>query len=345
MPRRAGGAGGRIGGTAVGVVALVVAAGLGTALGAVWINPVRTLVSLLDLVPGVSLPHGLDPTQLAVVVELRLPRVVLAVLVGALLAGCGAAYQGVFRNPLADPYLLGVAAGAGVGAVVAIALGWGGRGLFGVPLLAFAGALGAVGLTYLLGGGLRGSTTTLILAGVAISAFCSAVQTFIVQQHADTLGQVYTWLLGQLSTVGWSQVLVLVPYAVASLGFLTISARVLDVLAVGDEEARTLGLRPEVARALIVLAASLGTAAAVSFSGLIGFVGLVVPHVVRRLCGSSYRVVVPLSVVFGGAALVLADVVARVVLAPAELPIGVVTAFCGAPFFLVVLRLARRGRA
>jgi len=335
-------------GVTVGVVALVAALALGTALGPVSISPGRVLVALLDLVPPVQIPSGLTLTEQAIVTQLRLPRVVLGMMVGALLGCCGAAYQGVFRNPLADPYLLGVASGAGLGAVTAISLGFGGRGLLGIPLMAFLGALLAVGLTYLLGAsgfGMGGSRaagpTTLILAGVAVSAFLSAVQTFMIQRHSETLQEVYSWLLGHLVTVGWTEVVVLIPYAVLSLAFLLLNGRVLDVLAVGDDEARTLGLRPQTARLLIVIAASLGTAAAVSFSGLIGFVGIIVPHLVRLICGHSYRVILPLSLLFGASLLVFADVVARLLLAPAEIPIGVVTAFLGAPFFLLVLRVSR----
>ena len=333
-------------GLVIGAVALVLAVALGAALGPVPINPGRALLGVVDQLPGLDVDTGLTPTELAIVTELRLPRVVLGVLVGALLAGCGAAFQGVFRNPLADPYLLGVASGAGLGAVAAIALGLGGSGLFGVPLCAFVGAVLAVGFTYLLGGSSGSSTpTSLILAGVAVSAFLAAAQTFIIQTNSETLREVYAWILGRLTTAGWTEVTVLLPYAVLSMIFLVLNGRVLDVLAVGDDEARTLGMRPQVARLVIVLAASLGTAAAVSFSGLIGFVGIVVPHLVRLLCGHSYRVIVPLSLLFGGALLVLADVAARMLLSPAEIPIGVVTAFFGAPFFLLVLRLSRRAPA
>lgn len=321
---------------------LVAAVLLGAALGPIAIPPGRIALALVDALPLIHLDTGLDATQTAIVTELRLPRVVLGVLVGALLAGCGAAYQGVFRNPLADPYLLGVASGAGLGAVLAITAGATGRGLLGVPLAAFAGALLAVAATYLLGGSVGSSSpTNLILAGVAVSAFAAAIQTFVIQTHADNLQAVYSWLFGRLSTATWVEVLVLIPYAVVSTVLLVLHGRVLDVLAVGDDEARALGLRPEVARLVIVLAASLGTAAAVSFSGLIGFVGIVVPHLVRLLFGHSYRLLIPLSLLLGGALLVLADIAARMLLAPAEIGIGVVTAFLGAPFFLLILRLSR----
>jgi iron complex transport system permease protein len=184
---------------------------------------------------------------------------------------------------------------------------------------------------------------TLILAGVAVASFFTAAQTFVQQQNADSIREVFSWILGRLSTVGWTEVAVLAPYAAVSLMALVLHRRLLDVLAVGEEEAGTLGVSPGRIRAVVVLAATLGTAAAVAVAGLIGFVGIVVPHTVRLLAGSSYRVILPLSVLGGGAFLVLADAVARTVLAPAEVPIGVITAAIGGPFFAVVLRTSARG--
>ena len=284
----------------------------------------------------------MPPTLDAVLWQLRLPRVLLTALVGGMLAMAGASYQGVFRNPLADPYLLGAAAGAGLGATLVIALTpVGSPQSASMPAAAFVGALTGVGLAYLLGslaGRHGGGSATLLLAGVAVAAFLTAVQTVVQQAHADTLREVYSWLLGQLGAGHWDEVRLVLPYLAVSAALLLGSARALDVLAVGDEEAATLGLRPRRVRLVVLLAASLGTAAAVSVSGLIGFVGLVVPHVVRRLAGGSYRVVLPVSMLGGAAFLVLADLVARTVIAPGELPIGVVTAFVGAPFFAALLR-------
>jgi iron complex transport system permease protein len=269
--------------------------------------------------------------------------VVLAALVGATLAAAGAAYQGVFRNPLADPYLLGVAAGAGLGATMGIVTA--GSASAWVPAAAFAGAVVAVLLTYALGGAAGGgrSGTTLVLAGVAVAAFFTAVQTFVQQRHADTVREVYSWILGRLSTVGWSEVGLLAPYAAVSLVVLLLHRRLLDVLAVGEEEAETLGVSVSRVRLVVIAAATLGTAAAVAVSGLVGFVGIVVPHAVRLLAGSSYRVILPLSVLGGAAFLVLADLGARTLVSPSEVPLGVITAFVGAPFFAVVLRSSRKG--
>ncbi|MCU1680791.1 MAG: transporter permease [Amycolatopsis sp.] len=295
---------------------------------------------------GAQLTGGRSPLsarESAIVWQLRVPRVVLAGLVGAALASSGAAFQGVFRNPLADPYLLGAAAGAGMAATMVVVLapsvtGW----VIGpLPLAAFAGALGGVGLSWLLGRSSGGTgTATLLLAGVAVASFLTAIQTFVQQLNTDTIKQVYSWMLGGLNTSGWQEVWIALPYVTVSAVVLCLCARLLDVLTLGDAEAASLGIHPARVRLLLLAAASLATAAAVSVSGLIGFVGIVVPHLVRILFGASYRVVIPLSLIVGGAFLIVADYIARTAL-PGELPLGVVTAFTGAPFFVLVLRSAR----
>jgi iron complex transport system permease protein len=329
-----------------GVVAVFGAATAGLAFGPVSLPPGAVALEVLDFLPGVAVDSGLPERQAGIVTQVRLPRVVLALLVGAMLALAGGAYQGAFRNPLADPYLLGVAAGAGLGVTVTIAII--GRSTTGlpvtVPLAAFAGALGAVGLTYLLGvaGGRDRSPPTLILAGVAVSAFLAALQTYLLQRHIDVIREVYSWLLGRLGGATWHDVRLLLPYAVVVAVVVLLMRRELDVLSVGDDEAASLGLHPQRSRYLLLGAASLGTAAAVSVSGLIGFVGIIVPHIVRLLAGNSYRTILPLSMLFGGAFLAVADLVAHTVDAPREVPIGVVTAFLGGPFFILVLRTARR---
>ena len=325
-----------------GLVAVAVALVVGVSTGPVGIPPGRVILELLDRLPLLTVDSGLSESQQAIVWDLRAPRVVLGILVGSMLAGSGAAYQGVFRNPLADPYLLGIAAGAGLGATLAIVSGLGdgiGR-VDPVPLAAFVGALVAVTAagTLSVRRGIAMPPTTLILAGVAVASFFTALQTFVQQQHAETLRQVFAWVLGRLSTAGWDEVLLLLPYAVVCGGGMLLAVGALDVLAVGDDEASTLGLRPRTVRRLVLMVASLGAAAAVAVSGLIGFVGLIVPHAVRLVAGVSHRRVIPLSLLFGGAFLALADVAARIVQSPAEMPIGVITAFIGAPFFLSILR-------
>ena len=331
-----------------GVLAVVVAGIAGLVLGPAQIGTWDVLVELVDRLPFIDTESGLGERQQAIIWEIRLPRVVLGLLVGAMLATAGGAYQGVFRNPLADPYLLGVAAGAGFGATVAIVSGLGdGIGIIDpIPMMAFAGALVAVVLTYLVGatGGRLAPVTSLVLAGVAVASFFTAIQTFVQQRHSETIRQVYFFVLGQLRTAGWDEVTLLAPYTGVCLAVILAVRRRMDTLAVGDEEAGALGLDVRRVRLVTVVAASLGTAAAVSVSGLIGFVGIIVPHTIRLLFGSSYRVILPLTVLFGGAFLVAADLVARLALEPAEMPIGVVTAFLGAPFFVLILRTTRRSR-
>ncbi|HLY33034.1 MAG TPA: iron ABC transporter permease [Jatrophihabitantaceae bacterium] len=326
---------------AISTVLLVGAMVLATAVGPVGIgvgNIVGTILSHLPLVHAHTSAPAVDQ---AIVWDVRLPRVVLAALVGAMLAAGGTSYQGVLRNSLADPYLLGVAAGAGLGATVAIIAG--ADGSFVLPACAFVGAVVAVTLTYIVAaaGGGRGTGYAIILAGVAIAAMLTAVQTYLQQQHAEEIRQIYNWILGSFSVASWSDVRLVLPYLAVSCVVLLAHRRILDVLRVGGEEASALGVHPERTRLIIVAAATLGTAAAVSVSGLIGFVGIIVPHAVRLAASASYRVVLPVSMVSGAAFMVLADLVARTVQQPTEIPIGVVTAVVGAPFFLIVLRSRR----
>lgn len=329
----------RPGWVVAGLVAVAGAAVAGLVMGPVHVAPLAVLRQLLGL------DSDLDARQIAIVEQIRLPRVVLGLLVGSTLSLCGASYQGVFRNPLADPYLLGAAAGAGLGVtIVIVGAAEGATTPALAPVAAFVGALGAVALTYALGtsGGGRASTASLILAGVAVASFLTAMQTYVQQRNQDTIRDVYSWILGRLSTAGWGEVRLLLPYAVVTWVVILAHRRVLDVLAVGDDEAATLGVHARRSRFIVIAAASLGTAAAVAVSGLIAFVGIIVPHTVRLLAGQSHRVVLPLSILFGGAFLCLADLLARTLSSPAEIPIGVVTAFFGAPFFVLVLRSSRR---
>jgi iron complex transport system permease protein len=278
--------------------------------------------------------------------NVRLPRVVLAGIVGAMLSLAGASYQGVFRNPLVDPYLLGVAAGAGLGATIVFAVDRGATVDWVVdplPVVAFVGGLMAVLLTYLVGAsfGASRSGVTLVLAGVAVTSLATAVQAFVLQRNNDVIREVYSWILGRLSTATWRDVTLVLPYVVVSSVVLLLHRRHLDVLRVGDDEAAALGTNVRRVRLAVVIAATMGTAAVVSVSGLIGFVGIVVPHLVRLLAGASYRAILPISLLLGATFLILADIPGRILQNPAETPIGVVTAFLGAPFFIIVLRTRR----
>ncbi len=269
---------------------------------------------------------------------------VMGLLAGAMLAVAGGTYQGVFRNPLADPYLLGVAAGAGLGATFAIVdIGHGLSTPTWTPILAFVGAMAAVTVTWLIGGrSMRTGVGTLILAGVAVASLLTSAQTFLQQQSsAGSITRVYIWLLGSLASVGWGSVTLVLPYVAVCVAVCLVAGRALDVMSVGEEEARSLGVPVRRIRFIVIAASSLGTAAIVSAVGLIGFVGIIVPHIVRLLVGTSYRRILPISVLLGAAFLVVADTIARTVIAPSELPLGVVTALVGAPVFVLILSLRR----
>ena len=322
-------------------ILLIAALVTGLLVGPVDMSVWDVFQSFAAKLPFLDVHSPLSRADETILWDIRAPRVVLGALVGAMLALAGASYQGVFRNPLADPYLLGVAAGAGLGATIAVVYTHGNALL---PPAAFLGGAVAVVAAYAIGrsAGRGAGGATLILAGVTVASFFTAVQTFVQQQHSDTLQQVYSWILGALPSSGWHQVVVLLPYvAVATAGIL-IHRRLLDVMSVGDEEAASLGVHVGQVRLAVVVCATVGTAAAVAVAGLIGFVGIIVPHAIRLVAGPSYRLLLPMSVLVGAAFLVLADVFARTAFAPAEIPIGVVTAFFGAPFFAVVLRTSRR---
>jgi iron complex transport system permease protein len=276
--------------------------------------------------------------------DIRLPRTMLIALVGAALAGSGAAYQGLFRNPLADPYLIGVASGAGLGAILAMSIRWSYTilGLLVVPLAAFMASLLTVYLVYTFARiGRTIPVTNLILAGVAVSSFATSLTSFLILRSTDEPRRAIGWLLGGVSLISWNVTLALIPYLAIGLTALILTGYSLNILQFGDDQASQMGLDVRRAKFIVIVAASLVTAAAVSFAGIIGFVGLIVPHVVRIWWGVDYRRLIPLSILGGASVLLCADVLARVVMAPQELPVGVVTALAGAPFFLWVLRRAK----
>lgn len=285
-----------------------------------------------------ALGGGGDDSARAIVWTLRVPRVALGFLVGGLLAVTGAALQALVGNPLADPYLLGMSGAASLGAVIAIALGIGTP--WAVPLAAFAAAILAVVVVYRIGkvaGGL--DPHVLLLAGVVVGAFAGALVTGILAvSESNQVRSAMLWLMGGLGGIGWGGVATLAAYSLPALVLLFAEARSLDLLMMGEETAQYLGVDVARTRRRIYVAASLLTAAAVAAAGIIGFVGLAVPHAVRLLRGAGHRGLLPAVFLLGGAFLVLADVVARTAFAPLELPVGVVTALVGVPLFAVLLR-------
>jgi len=321
---------------------LVVAVGAGAAHGSVEI-PLPTLVAMVARRLGGAAAVGWPASWETILFDVRLPRVFLAAMVGAALSLSGAAYQGLFRNPLADPYLVGVSSGAGLGATLAIYLGarfsW--AGLEAVPLFAFVGGIGATAVIYALAqvGG-RTPVTTLLLAGVAVAALLSALTTAIwtAASSAFQTRTVISWLMGSLALASWAHVRVLAPYLVAGGAVTIVAARALNLLQLDEDQARLLGLNVERFKLVLVAATSLLTAAAVAVSGVIGFVGLIVPHAVRLVWGPDHRFLLPMSALVGGIFMIAADGLARTLFAPTELPVGVITAVCGVPFFLYLLR-------
>lgn len=327
------------------LVALVLAVLVAVAVGAVAIPLPAVVGLLLARLPFLSPTVAYPETFKTILFEIRLPRVALTAIMGASLAAAGATYQGLFRNPLADPYLVGVASGAGLGATIVLTLNLPSTilGLSAVPLAAFAGAILTVALVVLSAQvGRTTPITTMLLAGVALGAFASAFTTFLMLRSPDGMHRAFNWLLGGYSGGGWLPFWLVLPYLVVGLVVLQINARALNVLQLDEEQARQLGINVERLKLALVVAATLMTAAAVAFGGLVGFVGLVVPHILRLLGGPDHRWLIPLSAVGGAAFLILADLIARTAIAPTELPVGIVTALIGAPFFVFLLRRLKR---
>ncbi len=328
---------------ALGSAVLAGALLLGLALGPVAVPLDATVRVLWSHLPWAG-PADLPAVWGTIVWDVRLPRVLLAGAVGAALATAGATYQGVFRNPLADPYLIGVATGAALAATIVIVsdapVVW--HGLSVLPLASFAGAIASVALVYAVArtDGVA-PVTTLVLAGVAVASLSTAVTSYLMLKDTSSALTVLSVVLGGFNTASWSKLLWMLPYALPACTVVLAYARVLNVLALDEEQARHLGIDVEWAKVVLLGAASLAAAAAVSVSGTIGFVGLVVPHAVRLIWGPDHRHLLPLSMLYGGAFLIGADLLARTVDQPSEVPVGIVTAVCGVPFFLYLLRRAK----
>lgn len=325
------------------LVFLGLAVGLGLAIGPAAVGPAEVVRVLVRHLLGLDL--GASPLAETIVGQIRLPRVLLAGLVGGTLAYSGAAYQAVFRNPLADPYLIGVAAGAGLAATVVIVspipLLYGRVSL--VTLAAFGGAVAAVALTYAFAR-VNGATptTTLILAGVAVSTLAVAATSYLMLAHQRDTLTILSWLLGSFNNASWARLWFILPYTVPAAGLVFLHGRLLNVLQLDEHQAQQLGVHVERTKLLVLVGASLAAAASVAVAGIIGFVGLIVPHALRLLLGPDYRRLLPLSALLGASLLILADLLARTAVSPGELPVGVVTALLGAPFFLYLVRRQRQ---
>ena len=327
------------------LILLVVIVILATTIGSVSIPFSTTIGILLSRLPWVDMSPTWTGTLETIIFDIRLPRVVLAGLVGSALATAGATYQGLFRNPLADPYLIGVAQGAALGAVIGFLLppAWHSLGFGIIPLLAFCGAVVSTAVVYNLARvGKTLPATTLILAGVALGALLASIVSYLVISSGEKIHGIMFWLMGSFSLSQWSEVIIALPYVILGVTIILLYARPLNLVQLDEEQAQQLGINVERLKLVLLAAATLITAAAVSFVGIIGFVGIIVPHAVRLIWGVDHRFLLPLSVLTGAVFLILADMIARTVMAPTEIPIGVITALCGAPFFLYLLKRRRR---
>ncbi len=323
---------------AVALVGAVVAAAV---TGAAGLSVADSFAALLALLRRGAAATGSFPEWAPrLLLDLRLPRIALALITGAALSTAGASFQGTFRNPLAEPYLLGVSAGAALGATIAIV--WkplGELGIYTLPMLAFVGATLAAFLVYRLATfGSHTQSASLLLSGVAVGSTLTAALSFLMVTTERDLHTVVVWLMGGLSTATWTKVFITLPVVAAGFIYMMLMARRMNLLLMGEERARELGVDSQRTRRNVMIAASLTTAAAVAFTGLIGFVGLMVPHIMRLLVGPDHRRLLPASALFGALLLLLADTVARTALAPAEIPVGIITALAGGPFFLYLLR-------
>ena len=324
--------------------AVAVAAVAGLGIGAIDIPPGDVLAVLADRLLGIDTGVAVDPQHAEVLWAIRLPRVILAVLVGAALGIAGAALQGIFRNPLADPGVVGASAGAALGASVAIVAGVSFLGAMTQPVAAFVGALLATMLVYLMSrrGG-RTEVVTLLLTGLAIAAVVEAAVGLLTSAASDQeLRDLTFWRLGSLGGATWDTVAMAAPFTLPAVAALPFAARPLNVLALGEREAGHLGIATERVRAMVVVLTALGVGAAVAAAGLIAFVGLIVPHLIRVAVGPDHRVVLPASALGGAVLLLLADVISRTVVAPVELPLGVITGLLGGPFFVWLLHRTRQ---
>ena len=335
-----------VGGAVLAALALA-AALVSLSLGPVDI-PVDHVASIVLSFVGIELAD-VGRTEHLVIEQIRLPRILVGAVVGMALAVAGATMQGLFRNPMADPGIIGVSAGGALGAVIAIATGATGLFFLALPAFAFVGALAATFLVYGIAAvGGHFSMATLLLAGIAVNAFLGAIVStiIIVLPDNEALREILFWLAGGLDSRAWEHVQISAPLILVATAVILLAARDLNLLMLGDDEARAMGVRVGLTRAMLLAASALATGAAVAVSGTIAFVGLVTPHILRLVLGPDHRVLIPLSAIAGAVFVIVADTVARTIVQPAEFRVGVLTAFVGAPFFvLLLIRNKRQAQA
>ena len=324
-------------------IALLAVGSVVLTVGSVHIPLKMVWAILVSHLPLVHLDLNWSSTTDMIVTGIRLPRIILAGMAGAALGVAGATYQGLFRNPLADPYLIGVAQGAALGAVIGFLLPWTFLGGYLIPVLAFLGALASVSIVYLIARvGKAIPVTSLILAGVAIGSFLISITSYITIISADKMPGILSWLMGKFSLANWQQVGLITPFLIVGLATIFVFARPLNVMQLDEEQAEQLGINVERTKLILLAASTLITAAAVCFVGTIGFVGIIIPHAVRLIWGPDHRTLLPLAAISGAILLILADTASRTLFPPTEIPVGVITAFLGAPFFLFLLKRKKK---
>lgn len=290
--------------------------------------------------------EGISSGNTAIIWNLRLPRVILAFITGGALALCGAAYQGIFKNPMADPFILGVSSGAALGASIGIVMNLGGGflGLSATAIFAFVGSLGTIFIVYEISKvGRKVPVYALLLSGIAVGRTLDAFMSLIMIFNVDSMTQIMFWTMGSLNGKGWAQIVVILPYILIGGAVLLTCVKELDLMLLGEDTAIQLGVNTEILKRKVLISSSVITAAVVSVTGIIGFVGLVVPHIVRMLTGPKHRLLLPVSLVFGGTFLIICDTVARSI-ADFEIPVGIITGAFGGPFFIYLLRQTKKGR-
>jgi len=309
-------------------------------------NILKILAKNIPILGDLVDVSGISEVQESIIIHIRMPRVLGGALVGVALAAAGVAYQGIFRNPMADPYTIGAMGGASFGAAVAIVLGIGVAllGVNTVPIFAFVGALGAVFLVYAISReGSRVPVTTLLLSGLTVTIFFNALVTYLKLIAGNKLHALTFWIMGGFTYTNWTDVTSILPFIIIGTAVIYLYARDLNILVLGEEQAQHLGVELEKVKKILLASGALMTAAAVSISGLIGFVGLIIPHLTRILIGPDHRILLPTSAIMGASFMMICDALARVIIAPSELPVGVITAVSGGPFFIYLLRRKRGG--
>lgn len=320
------------------ILVLLLAVLISLSIGTEWITPRQVIEILLG--KGVESPiYGL------IIKQLRLPRIILSLIIGSALAISGAIFQGLIRNPMVDPYIVGVSAGAGTGVTLAIVfnLSWTIVGISTIPLMSFLGAISTVFIVYRLARvGKTIPVMTFLLAGVAVGFILNAIMSFLMIMGADGVHKVVYWLMGSIANASWQEIRLVLPYYLIGLLPVIYYLKDLNIILLGEESARYLGVDVERVKLVLIIAATLLTAAVVAVSGIIGFIGLIIPHISRMLIGPDHRKLLPLSALLGGLFLLISDTLARTLLPPLEIPVGIITALAGGPYFIYLLRKKKK---